>query len=81
MVDEERTRRTPVAPLTDVSIGKVTSCSTSSGAIPCASVMTTTVGAFKSGKTSTSVLSVMYVPPINRRIAEKRITKRLWSEK
>ena len=50
VVDEERTRRTLVAPLTAVSMGKVTNCSTSP-----ASVMTTTVGAFRSGKTSTSV--------------------------
>ena len=55
VVDEERTRRTLVAPLTAVSIGKVTNCSTSSAAMPPASVMTTTVGAFRSGKTSTSV--------------------------
>ena len=54
VVDEERTRRTPVAPFTAVSMGKVTSCSTSSAAMPLASVMTTTVGAFRSGKTSTS---------------------------
>ena len=58
VVDEERTRRTPVAPLTAVSMGNVTSCSTSSAAMPPASVMTTTVGAFRSGKTSTSVWNV-----------------------
>ena len=55
LVDDERTRRTCVAPLTAVSMGKVTSCSTSSAAMPPASVMTTTVGAVRSGKTSTSV--------------------------
>ena len=54
VVDEERTRRTLVAPLTAVSIGKVTRRSTSSGAMPSASVITTTVGAFRSGNTSTS---------------------------
>ena len=54
VVDEERTRRTLVAPLTAVSMGKVTRRSTSSGAIPSASVITTTVGAFRSGNTSTS---------------------------
>ncbi len=54
-VEEERTRRTPVAPFTAVSTGKVTSCSTSSAAIPFASVMMTTVGALRSGNTSTSV--------------------------
>ncbi len=50
VVDCERTRRTSVAPLSEVSIGKVTSRSTSSAAIPCASVMTTTVGAFEVGE-------------------------------
>ena len=60
---DERTRRTCVAPLTDVSMGKVTSCSTSSAAMPLASVMTTTVGAVKSGNTSTSVCRAVYVPP------------------
>ena len=58
VVDDERTRRTSVAPLTAVSIGKVTVFSTSSGAMPCASVMMTTVGAFRSGNTSTSMVSV-----------------------
>ena len=64
LVDCERTRRTPVLPLTAVSIGNVTSCSTSSVAIPPASVMMTTVGALRSGNTSTSVLLVEYSPPI-----------------
>ena len=41
-MDEDRTRLTSVAPLTAVSTGKVTSLSTSSGAIPAASVITTT---------------------------------------
>jgi hypothetical protein len=52
---EERTRRTPEAPFNAVSIGKVMSVSTSSGAIPCASAMTVTVGAVRSGKTSTGM--------------------------
>jgi hypothetical protein len=47
---DERTRLTPVAPFTAVSMGKVTSASTSSGAIPCASVRTVTVGAGEVGK-------------------------------
>ena len=55
---EERTLRTPDAPLRAASMGKVTSVSTSSGAIPCASVMTVTVGAVRSGKTSTGMRSV-----------------------
>ena len=55
VAEEERTRRTPVAPLTAVSTGKVTRRSTSSAAMPLASVITTTVGAFRSGNTSTSM--------------------------
>ncbi len=61
-VELERTRRTSVAPFTAVSIGKVTVRSTSSAAMPLASVITTTVGAFRSGKTSTSILRAVYVP-------------------
>ena len=52
---EERTRRTHDAPLSAVSIGKVIRLSTSSGAMPCASAMTVTVGAVRSGKTSTGI--------------------------
>ena len=59
VVEEERTRRTSVAPLTAVSTGKVTKRSTSSGAMPWASVMTTTVGAFRSGNTSTSIVEAV----------------------
>ena len=59
VVEEERTRRTSVAPFTAVSTGKVTSRSTSSGAMPLASVITTTVGAFRSGNTSTSMRAVV----------------------
>jgi sulfite exporter TauE/SafE len=51
----ERTRRTPGAPFNAVSIGKVTRLSMSSGAMPCASVTTVTVGAVRSGNTSTGV--------------------------
>ncbi len=56
---EERTRLTFIAPLTAVSIGNVTSSSTSSAAIPCASVIIVTVGAVKSGNTSTGRSKVM----------------------
>ena len=59
---EERTRRTPVAPFTAVSIGNVTSASTSSGAMPCASVRTVTVGAVRSGKTSTGMRAAVHAP-------------------
>ena len=56
VVDDERTRRTSVAPFTAVSMGKVTRRSTSSGAMPVASVITVTVGALRSGNTSTSIV-------------------------
>ena len=52
---DERTRRTPVAPFTDVSMGNDTNASTSSGAMPWASVSTVTVGAVRSGNTSTGM--------------------------
>ena len=61
-MDAERTRLTLVAPFTAVSIGNVTRRSTSSAAIPCASVITTTVGAVRSGKTSISIRWDEYVP-------------------
>ncbi|MBA7579998.1 hypothetical protein ES708_21884 [subsurface metagenome] len=80
IVELERTLRIPVAPLTAVSIGKVTNRSTSSGAIPCASVITTTVGAFRSGKTSISISDATYIPP-NRSIKVITITtNRLFNE-
>ena len=41
--------------VTDVSMGNDTSASTSSGAMPWASVSTVTVGAVRSGKTSTGM--------------------------
>jgi hypothetical protein len=43
-------------------MGKVTSCSTSSGAIPPASVISVTVGRFRSGNTSTGILVAVNVP-------------------
>jgi hypothetical protein len=70
----------PVAPLTDVSMGKVTIFSTSSGAIPEAAVITTTVGALRSGKTSTSVVVVIQVPPMSRIKPSIRTSRRLLSE-
>ena len=51
----ERTLSTPGRPFMVVSRGKVMSCSTSSAAIPPASVMIVTVGLLRSGKTSTGV--------------------------
>jgi hypothetical protein len=58
----ERTRNTSVVPFMAVSIGTVTSASTSSGARPWASVSTVTVGAVRSGKTSTGVRAVTKAP-------------------
>ena len=56
--ETERMRRTPDAPFSADSIGNVTSSSTSSGASPCASVITVTVGAVRSGKMSTGSCAV-----------------------
>ncbi len=62
MPEAERTRRTPVAPLIADSIGNETSVSTSCGARPCASVRIVTVGAVRSGKTSTGIRSAVNAP-------------------
>ena len=51
----ERMDSTPGNPFIAVSSGKVINCSTSSAAIPPASVMIVTVGLLRSGKTSTGV--------------------------
>ena len=53
--DTDRTRCTPVMPFITVSMGKVTSDSTSVGDNPCDSLMMVTVGRFKSGSTSTFI--------------------------
>ena len=81
VVEELRTLRTPVEPLTAVSMGKVTSCSTSSAAIPLASVMTTTVGALRSGNTSISALKVRYSPAANSSTDATSISSRFCREK
>ena len=54
----ERTRKTPAVPFIADSMGRVTSASTSSGARPCDSVSTVTVGAVRSGKTSMGIVVV-----------------------
>ncbi len=79
-VEDDLTRLTSVAPFKATSTGNVTSCSTSSGAKPCASVITTTVGAFKSGKTSTSILDAVYTPASISKTAAIKTTKRLSNE-
>ena len=58
----ERTRRTSDAPLMAASIGNVTSVSISSGAMPRPSVRIVTVGAVKSGKTSTGIERAVHKP-------------------
>src|SRR5574344_2037010 len=80
VVEEERTRLTAVAPFTAVSTGKVTSLSTSSGAIPVASVIITTVGALRSGNTSTSILEAVYTPAIIRSTERTRTRGLLFKE-
>ena len=62
MPELERTRFTPGAPLSEVSIGSVTSVSTSSGARPGASVRMLTVGRLRSGKTSTGNCNAVKPP-------------------
>src|SRR5262245_47365692 len=60
--DTERTRATPGIPFMMLSIGNVTSCSTSGGASPSASVISVTDGRFKSGKTSIGMRGTMKMP-------------------
>ena len=62
MPDELRRRRSPDTPLRLVSMGSVTRVSTSSGAMPWASVITVTVGALMSGSTSTGIRVARIVP-------------------
>src|SRR6266581_1586024 len=77
MPEAERTLRTPVAPFTAVSIGNVTSVSTSCGARPCASVRTVTVGAVRSGKTSTGIFRAVSTPRTSSRIEAATTSRRL----
>ena len=58
----ERTRRTSEAPLIAASIGNVTSVSISSGAMPRPSVRIVTVGAVRSGNTSTGMVRAVHAP-------------------
>ena len=81
VVDDERTRRTSVAPLRAVSIGKVTRRSTSSAAMPLPSVITTTVGALRSGNTSTSIFHAVQQPAMMSSKLKNSMTGRLRSEK
>ena len=76
----ERTRRTPGAPLSAASIGKLTWASTSTGAMPWASVTTVTVGAVRSGNTSTGVRSVSMPPQASSSTAPSTTNRRLRSD-
>src|SRR6056297_32474 len=76
--ETERTLRTSVAPFTEVSMGNVTKRSTSSEAIPCASVITTTVGEVKSGNTSTSIFMAVLVPITTKNTKASIIMYLLW---
>ncbi|MNR44832.1 hypothetical protein D3C85_1636190 [compost metagenome] len=62
LLETERTLSTPGRPFMVVSSGKVISCSTSSAAMPPASVMMVTVGLFRSGKTSTGMRDRVKAP-------------------
>ena len=62
-LEPERTRLTFVAPFSAVSMGKVTRRSTSSEAMPWQSVITTTVGAVRSGNTSMAIFFMQKRPP------------------
>ena len=67
----ERTRRTPAAPFRADSMGNVTSDSISSGSIPGASARIVTVGAVRSGKTSSGIRDAVH-PPHTRKRSGKR---------
>ena len=69
----ERTRRTPAAPFRADSMGNVTSDSISSGSIPGASARIVTVGAVRSGKTSSGIRDAVH-PPHTRNAAASATT-------
>ena len=74
----DRTRRTDEAPLMALSIGNVTSDSSSSGAIPCPSARMVTVGAVRSGNTSIGMPRAVQTPAPSSR-ADITITIQWWS--
>ena len=79
-IEADRTRLTLVAPFTAVSMGNVTSLSPSSAAIPLASVITTTVGAVRSGNTSIFMFLDEYIPAPIINAAPSRIISLFFSE-
>jgi hypothetical protein len=76
----DRTRRTPAAPLSAVSIGKVTSASMSVGAMPRPSTRIVTVGAVRSGRTSTGMRTVTQPPAMRNRTLMASTRGRLFSD-
>ena len=77
----ERTNCRCGNPSIDVSIGKVTSCSTSTGDIPGACADTTTWLFVRSGKASTGRLSMARMPAARSRTIPMRISQRLERKK
>src|SRR5262249_31270061 len=77
MPETERTRATPAMPFMMLSIGKVTSCSTSWGASPSVSVIRVTMGRLRSGNTSIGMRGRIRVPQITK-IAAEANTNRRW---
>ena len=73
----DRTRRTSDAPLIAVSIGNVTSVSSSSGAMPRPSTRIVTVGAVRSGNTSTGMLRAVHAPA-TASSTDSASTRRWW---
>src|SRR5262245_3868268 len=76
----ERTRRTPEAPFRADSIGKVTSDSISVGTMPRPSTRMVTVGALKSGRTSSGILDITYPPQLRKATARETTTMRLFRD-
>ena len=74
------TASTPGAPFKEVSIGKFTCASISSGAIPFASKKMVTLGLFRSGNTSTGKLTNVNTPYTITRAAVARTNNLLRNE-
>src|SRR5258708_25298928 len=66
ILERDRTSSCFGIPMKASSSGQVTCCSTSPGAIPGASVTTTTWLFVRSGKASTGIVSIAYRPPAMR---------------
>ena len=73
----ERIRRTPGEPFNADSIGMVTRASRSAGAMPYPSTSTVTVGAVRSGRTSTGIRAATTAPQARPTAARAATTRRL----